>query len=174
MKFVSLILLSLCIIGIISDNADKVVSYAKRHVGAGYCWGAYGQKMTEQFLQQQVKRFGADKVKPDIQRKKNMGKLVFDCAGLVAKAFNEVGIKPPTGASSAWRGLPWAQKGPISGLPRDKVAILYKGDGTNMQHTGIYIKGDRFIHAKGTDYGVLEESMSAYAWTHYGIPKGLY
>ena len=48
----------------------EVVSYAKRHVGAGYYWGAYGQKMTEQFLQQQVKRFGADKVKPDIQRKK--------------------------------------------------------------------------------------------------------
>ena len=42
-----------------------------------------------------------------------------------------------------------------------------------MVHTGIYIGGNRFIHAKGSEYGVVKESMPG-SWTHYGIPKGFY
>ena len=174
MKYISLIILCLCIIGIKSDNAQKVIDYAKKHLGCGYCWGTLGQRLTEKLLNQLVQTHGADQVHPDYQRTANMGKIVFDCAGLVAKAFNEIGIRPPTGATKAWKALDFVKKGEISGLPKDRVAILYRGDGTKMSHTGIYIKGDKFIHAKGYKFGVIEESMSAFKWTHYGIPKGLY
>jgi len=172
MKILSLILLCLCIIEINTGaKAQKVIDYAKKQVGKGYCWGTSGQVMTEQLLQRLVKAHGADNVKPDIQRQKNMGKVVFDCAGLVSKAFNEVGIRIAGGATSAWRGTSWAKKGPIGERPGDQVVILYRQKGDKMQHTGIYITGGQFIHAKGTNSGVLQESMSSYPWTHYGIPK---
>ena len=42
-----------------------------------------------------------------------------------------------------------------------------------MTHTGISLGNGKFIHAKGSKYGVVEESMPG-SWTHWGIPKGLY
>ena len=157
-----------------TDKAQTVIDFARSKVGCGYCWGTYGQKMTETLLAQLVQKHGESKIQPAKQRKKNMGKTVYDCAGLVAKAFNEIGIKPYTSAPSNWNNLQYDKKGTINQLPTDKVAILFRSDGTKMKHTGIYIKNNKFVHAKGTDYGVLEESMSAYSWTHFGIPTGLY
>ena len=174
MKILSLIFLSLCIIQMKADKAQTVIDYARSKVGCGYCWGTLGQKMTEDLLAALIQRHGEDKIQPAKQRKYNMGKIVYDCAGLVAKAFNQIGIKPYTSAPSNWQNLAYDKKGTISQMPRDKVAILFRSDGTKMTHTGIYIKNDRFVHAKGTDYGVVEESMSAYSWTHFGIPTGLY
>ena len=95
------------------------------------------------------------KFNPISKDKKNMGKIVYDCAGLLAKTFNQIGIRPYISAPRNWNNLAYDKKGTISQIPRDKVTILFKGDGTNIQHTGIYIKNDRFVHAKGTDYGVL-------------------
>ena len=157
-----------------ADKAQTVIDYARSKVGCGYCWGTLGERMSEDLLARLVQKYGSSKIQPDKQRSKNMGKIVFDCAGLVARAFNQVKIYPETSAKSNWNNLEYDKKGPISQMPRDKVTILFKGDGTNMDHTGIYIKNERFVHAKGTDYGVLEESMSAYSWTHFGIPTGLY
>ena len=175
MKIFLLVLVTLCIIQIkTTANEDKVINYARSKVGCGYCWGTLGQKMTESLLAQLIQKHGESKIQPAKQRKYNMGKIVYDCAGLVAKAFNEIGIRPYTSAPSNWANLKYDQKGTISQMPTDKVAILFRNDGTKMVHTGIYIKNNRFVHAKGTDYGVLEESMSQYSWTHYGIPTGLY
>ena len=174
MKILSLVFLSLCVIQMKADKAQTVIDFARSKVGCGYCWGTLGERMTEDLLARLIQQYGSSKIEPDVQRSKNMGKIVYDCAGLVAKAFNQVGIKPYTGATKTWNNLAFDEKGTISQMPRDKVAILFKSDGTKMKHTGIYIKNDRFVHAKGTDYGVLEESMSAYSWTHFGIPTGLY
>ena len=174
MKFFSLILLSLCIIGIKNDNEQKIIDYARKAKRCIYCYGGRGEILTETLLKKLVKIHGIDNVRPDIQRK-YIGKCVFDCGGLVEKAFNEVGIRIPNGATSAWRGVSWAKKGVISELPKDKIAVLYKdrGDG-RMKHTGIYIKGNSVIHAKGTSSGIVEENIDSYPWTHYGIPKKLY
>ncbi len=158
-----------------TEKEQKVINFARSKVGCGYCWGTLGERMSESLLSQLIERHGESKIQPDKQRKYNMGKIVYDCAGLVAKAYNQVGIKPYTSAKGNWNRLKFAQKGHISEMPRDKVTILFKGkDDDNMDHTGIYIKNNRFVHAKGTDYGVLEESMSDYSWTHYGIPDGFY
>ena len=42
-----------------------------------------------------------------------------------------------------------------------------------MAHTGIYIGNNYVVHAKGSDYGVVKESLPG-SWTDFGIPKGLY
>ena len=157
-----------------TDKPQTVIDFARSKVGCGYCWGTLGERMSEELLTKLILKYGTSKIEPDVQRNKNMGKIVYDCAGLVAKAFNQIKIYPYTGATKTWKNLSFDQKGTISQLPRDKVAILFKGDGNEMSHTGIYIKNDRFVHAKGAKHGVVEESMSACAWTHFGIPTGLY
>ena len=94
MKIFSLILLSLCIIEMKADKAQTVIDYARSKVGCGYCWGTLGERMSEDLLARLVQKYGSSKIQPDKQRSKNMGKIVFDCAGLVARAFNQVKIYP--------------------------------------------------------------------------------
>ena len=170
MKFIlALLILSLVNIQINCDNASKVVEYARSKVGCGYIWGTSGQTCTQALINQKVSNGHVD---PKIV-KKWIGKQVFDCAGLVAKAFQQIGIKMATGATSAWRNTNWASKGEISNYPKDKVCVLYRhGDG-RMQHTGIYLGNGEFIHAKGSREGVVKERMPG-KWTHWGVPKGLY
>ena len=51
MRFSSLIILFLCIIGIKSaNNEQKVIDFAKKKLGCGYCYGARGEIMTEKLL----------------------------------------------------------------------------------------------------------------------------
>ena len=170
MKYIlALLILSLVNIQINCDNASKVVEYAKSKIGCGYIWGATGQTCTQALINRLLSN---GHVNPNIA-KKWIGKQVFDCAGLVAKAFQQVGIKMATGATSAWRGTSWESKGAISNYPKNKVCVLYREEGGKMQHTGIYIGNGEFIHASGSKTGVVKEKMPG-KWTHWGIPKGLY
>lgn len=173
MKY-TLLLLFLCVIQILTDTQKEssVINFALSKVGYPYVYGTCGTKLTQSILDNLVARHGsivhADKAK------KYIGRICYDCAGLVAKAYNTVGISLSTGATSAWGRTNWAQKGEISNMPKDKVVILYKGSGTKMSHTGIYIKGNLVIHAKGIDYGVVKEPFNSNSWTHWGIPNGFY
>ena len=170
MKYIlALLILSLVNFQINCDNASKVVEYAKSKIGCGYIWGATGQTCSQALINRLLPN---GHVHPDIA-KKWIGKQVFDCAGLVAKAFQQVGIKLATGATSAWRNTNWASKGEISTLPTNKVCILYQHANGRMQHTGIYIGNGEYIDSAGEKIGVRKSKMP-WRWTHWGIPKGLY
>ena len=175
MKFILLLILSsLFFIQIKSaSKADKVVSFAKSKIGCGYIWSGEGQVLTQALMNQLHNQY-PDNVDTSIV-KKWIGKQVYDCSGLVMKAFKEVGINLIHNAQYAWSETKWAKKGAIANYPRDKVCILYRysSDRGKMTHTGIYIGGNRFIHAKSSKDGVVMETMP-YSWTHYGIPVGLY
>jgi len=163
------LILSLVNLQINCDNASKVVEYAKSKIGCGYLWGATGQICTQALF---------DRKHQDVHitqkiDKKLIGKQVFDSAGLVAKAFQQVGIKMPTKTFSAWKKANWESKGKISNYPKNKVCVLYREAKGIMQHTGIYIRNGEFIHAAGSKTGVIKEKMPG-KWTHWGIPKGLY
>ena len=171
MKY-TLLLLSLCIIQTFCGKDQLVIDFALSRVGYPYVWGTYGQKLTESLLNQLVAKHGEANVQPNKARK-YIGKICYDCAGLVAKAFNTVGIRLATGANSAWKNHKWASSGTINSLPKDKVCVLYQEKNGRMQHTGVYIKGNQVVHANGIDRGVVKESLTG-LWTHWGIPSGLY
>ena len=171
MKY-TLLLLSLCILQAFCGKEQLVIDWALSRVGYPYVWGTYGQKLTESLLNQLVAKHGADTVHPE-KAKKYIGKICYDCAGFVAKAFNTVGISLSTGANSAWNNAKWASSGTIDKMPKDRVCVLYRRKNDRMQHTGIYIKGNQVVHAKGIDYGVVKEAFST-SWTHYGIPQNFY
>ena len=171
MKYISLVLLALCIIQMKSDKASEVVSFAKSKLGCGYVWSAEGQVLTQANMKQFHSKYPKN-VDTNIV-KKWLGKEVYDCSGFVMKALQKVGIKIYHNCEIAWKSGIWASKGSISNYPKSKVCIVYKLSGGKMTHTGISLGNGKFIHAKGSKYGVVEESMPG-SWTHWGIPKGLY
>jgi hypothetical protein len=172
MKYIAtIILFTLCFIQIKSGKPETVIEFAKSKVGCGYVWGATGQILTESTLNR-LYALHPDHVDKNICRKW-LNMQVFDCAGLVKAAFETVGITLASGATSSWGSKVWERKGKLSEMPRDRVCVLFRGDGSHMEHTGIYILNNKYIHAAGSKSGVLEESMNG-KWTHYAIPKGLY
>lgn len=170
-NIVSIILFTFCFIQIKSGKPETVIDFARSKVGCGYVWGATGQILTEATLNR-LYALHPDHVDKNICRKW-LNMQVFDCAGLVKAAFETVGIQLASGATSSWGSKVWEQKGKLSGMPRDKVCVLFRGDGSSMEHTGIYILNGKYVHAAGSKSGVLEESMNG-SWTHYAIPKNFY
>ena len=170
--FLSLIILSFYLIQINCDKPTEVVNFAKSKIGCGYVWGSSGQILTEQNLKEFQARH-PEHVDPNIV-KQWLGMQVFDCAGFVRCAFNTVGYQLALGATSIWDQRIWEKKGVIKDLPKDKVCILFRGDGHEMEHIGIYIKNGEYIHAKGSKSGVVKESMTGSRWTHWGMPKDFY
>ena len=169
----SLLLCLLITFQIKADKADDVVKFAKSKLGCGYIWTGSGQKLTEELLDKFHRKYPEHVGKSTCR--KWIGKQVFDCSGLVQKAFETVGIKLIHNSESAWKHTNWESKGTISNYPKDKVFIAYRYSKakSKMEHSGIYIRGGMFIHAKGSKYGVVMETMPS-TWTHWGIPKGLY
>ena len=68
MKFISLVLLALCIIQMKSDKASDVIAFAKSKLGCGYVWGGSGQVLTKQTLQA-LKNHNPSKVDTNIVSK---------------------------------------------------------------------------------------------------------
>ena len=162
----SILILLLFSLTLSSEQASKVIQFAKSKLGCGYVWGTSGMTLTKQ----NIKKFqGNAHVDVNIV-KKWIGKQVFDCAGLVLAAFKTVGIRMASGATSAWGHTSWAKRGEIKNYPKDQVCILYRSDNRKMQHMGIYIGNGEFIHAKGSREGVVKEKMPGH-WTHWGIPN---
>jgi cell wall-associated NlpC family hydrolase len=82
----------------------------------------------------------------------------FDCSGLVAYVFAQVGVSLPHHAASQWSyGTP---------VPQDQLAagdlVFFSGLG----HMGIYIGGGQFVHAPHTGDVVKISSMSE-RWGSY-------
>jgi len=171
MKYISLVILALCIIQMKSDKASQVVAFAKSKLGCGYAWSGEGQVLTQANMKTFHSKY-PDHVDTNIV-KKWLGKEVYDCSGLVMKALQKVGISIYHNCEIAWKSGIWASKGTINNYPKGKVCIVYRISNGRMVHTGISLGNGKFIHAKGSKYGVVEESMPG-SWTHWGMPKGLY
>ena len=168
-----LLLISICLIQIKAiDKPETVVKYAKSKIGCGYVWGATGQILTQALLNSFYLSH-PEHVDKSICSKW-IGYQVFDCAGLVKMAFNEVGISLASGATSIWDGTSWQTKGTIGNYPSDKVCIVFRKEDNRMAHTGIYIGNGNYIHAAGSKSGVRMDKMSGSRWTHWGIPKNFY
>lgn len=121
------------------------------------------------------------------------GCRIFDCRGFTRRLLAKVGLTlVGGGATSQWETASnWAAKGEISTLPKNLVCVIYKRKDDKMSHTGIYLgkwvkdilfdsgtgqqypdKGPEIIHCSTT---VKTDTLPGRpAWTHWGIPRGLY
>lgn len=102
------------------------------------------------------------------------GCRIFDCRGFTRWLLAQVGLTlAGGGATSQWdTASNWAAKGEISSIPRGLVCCVFKRRDGKMSHTGMYQGGGEIIHCSTT---VKTDTLPGTpAWTHWGIPAGLY
>lgn len=175
------------------EKYQAVKNWCAERVGNPYIMGATGKTCTPSYRQARMEQYPAyaDKMVKNCPRlskasvntcvgcrwcdpSTGKGKLAYDCAQLARWAMDFVGIAMVSGATSQWNKTAWAERGEIADLPRDKVALVFRNDGGKMGHVGVYQGDGTVIHAKGHDYGVVQQDLAACDFTHWGIPAGLY
>ena len=98
----------------------------------------------------------------------------FDCRGFTRWLLAQVGLSlAGGGATTQWETASnWAAKGEIKDIPHGLVCCVFKRKEGKMSHTGMYQGDVKIIHCSTTvKYGALTDTP---AWTHWGIPAGLY
>ena len=160
-------------------------------VKGGYQWGTAGVLWTEakqkQRVSYMVNKYGADwktTGKGDnyyyaaLYGSKWIGHYVWDCSGLFAWAFKELGGSIAHGSNSIYDRY-CSAKGKLSGGKRTDGKELLPGTavftGTSSEHghIGLYIGGGKVIEAQGTQAGVVISDITLKKWTYWGELKGV-
>ena len=105
------------------------------------------------------------------------GVRCFDCQGFVSWLFGCVGVPLyGSGATTQWNTASnWIARGEIATMPPGLVCAVYKRNEQKMSHAGMSM-GDGaggVIHCS-TIVKRGNVNTDRPAWTHWGIPKGLY
>ena len=172
---------------------DAVRDAAIQRIGCPYVYGGTGKVCTPAYREARMSQYPdyADKIRKNCPRLKGSastcencrwcdpetgkGKLCYDCAQLALACMQAAGIPLVSGANSQWLKTQFVQKGEIKDLPRDKVCLVFRRDSDGkMHHVGVYCGDGTVIHAKGHDYGVVQQDIDDVKFTHYGVPVGLY
>jgi len=133
-----------------ADYTDgmAVVKQAKRRLGAPY-------------------RYGAERAKGDNP------KLPIDCSELVEMAFKETGLPMVDGARNQINACRSCSLTLASNVP-GALVFWRKNALSPISHVGISTGQGNVIHASGGAGKVIVEKMSAFKWTHAGLPTIIY
>lgn len=175
------------------DKAQLVKNAAVERIGCPYVMGGTGKVCSPSYREARAAQYP----KYEAQIRKNCprlsgsasscsackwadpethkGKLCYDCAQLALACMAAAGIPLVSGANSQWLKTRFSESGEISGLPRDKVCLVFRKDTDGkMHHVGVYMGDGTVIHARGHAYGVVRQPLEDVTFTHYGLPSGLY
>lgn len=172
-------------------SKSNLIRYlAEACLGWPYVWGGYGQFCSPENRRAYADRGACSSAEAEQIRKKCpvlSGKQsacagckyypggrvrFFDCRGFTRWLLQQAGLSlRGAGATSQWNDeTNWAEKGPVSDLPPEKVCCLFMRQGTKMSHTGMHLGNGVLIHCSGE---VKRGKVTDKGWTHYAIPKGL-
>ena len=101
----------------------------------------------------------------------------FDCQGFVHWLFECVGVPLyGAGATTQWSTASnWAARGEIASMPPGLVCAVYKRKEDKMSHAGMSMgDGNGGVIHCSTIVKNGNVHTDRPAWTHWGIPKGLY
>lgn len=167
-------------------TAQEVTKQAYTCMGWPYVFGTYGQMCTPQVRRQYAGYHPEYKSNiysacPVLSGQaascagcKWEGVRCFDCRGFTRWLLEQVGLSLAGGGATSQydTNSNWAVKGEIKDMPPDAVCCVFKRRDGKMSHTGMHVGGGRIIHCSTVvKEGSLKDTP---AWTHYGIPKGLY
>lgn len=84
----------------------------------------------------------------------------FDCSGLVRYSYLAAGLDVPHGTKALMSvtkpvGLTKARKGDL---------VFFRENGKKYSHVGVYLGGDRFVHAPSSGKKVRTDSLKAPYW----------
>ncbi len=120
---------------------DKIVAYAKQFIGVRYKYGGANPQTG------------------------------FDCSGLVGYIYQKFGIKLNRSAQSMYSNGVKVSKSQLE--PGDILffdASSRKASGV-IDHAGIYLGGDSFIHASSSNRAVRIQKLSEYRGTYIGAKR---
>lgn len=95
----------------------------------------------------------------------------FDCSGLVYYVYNHFGYSLPHGATSQYNKLTkYVNKADLQ--PGDLVFFSSNGF-SSITHVGIYLGDGKFVHASGTNVGVIISDLNSswYSAQYYGAKR---
>lgn len=98
----------------------------------------------------------------------------FDCRGFTRRLLAQAGLDlAGAGATSQWdTAANWAASGTIDSIPQGLVCCVFKRKDGKMSHTGMHMGGGEIVHCSTT---VKVDALPGRpAWTHWGVPAGLY
>lgn len=87
----------------------------------------------------------------------------FDCSGLVQYSFLRAGIHVPR-STKTQRGK--SRKVSISGLARGDL-LFFNPEGKYSSHVGIYLGGNRFVHAPSSGKHVRMDTLNDTYWREH-------
>lgn len=154
----------ICVYLIEGDKVSKLslLDLTLPKVGCGYVWGSQGEICTKEFLNKMIERFGSKHYYFNgYNAERWVGKQVFDCSGLIVWAGNLLGILKGDYTAAGLYNLCDKVTNPVAG-------DLCFNDG--LTHVGIYAGNGKYLHAKGTKYGVV--ITDKYTFTKFGRLKG--
>ena len=164
-------------------NNEKIKAFVLEAVGCPYVYGATGQKCTAAYRRARMEQYpgSAEAIKKNCQVLsgksatcygcKYNGKKAYDCAQLTRFAAKAIGAEIPSGATSQWNKVDWAQKGVLDSLPLHQVCFLYLERDGKMGHTGVYLGDGTVIDARGHSAGVVHRKLDDVKWTHWALLK---
>lgn len=171
---------------------ESVKGAALERIGCPYVFGGTGKVCTPEYRQARMAQYPdyASKIKANCPRLKGSasscanckwadpetgkGKLCYDCAQFALACMKAADIPLVSGSNSQWLKTLYSERGKIEDMPRDKVCLVFRDDGGKMGHVGVYIGDGTVVHARGHDFGVVQQELSATKFSHYLIPSGLY
>jgi len=174
-----------------TSKADIIRSTAEFCIGWQYVYASQGQDCTPQWRRSRIPYCPSQKYvdmintncpvlsgkQPACDGCSYVDTDVFDCAGFVLNEMQLAGVPLyGQGATTQWNTASnWAAKGEIDTMPKNLVCAIYKHKDGKMSHTGLSM-GDGaggVIHCSTTvKRGNVNTDRPA--WTHWGIPRGLY
>ena len=172
-------------------KADIIRTTAEMRLGWQYVYASQGQDCTPEWRRSRIPYCPSEKYvtmindncpvlsgkQPACDGCGYVDTDVFDCAGFVLNEMQLAGVPfYGQGATTQWNtDSNWAAKGEISTMPKGLVCAIYKHKDGKMSHTGLSM-GDGaggVIHCSTTvKRGNVNTDRPA--WTHWGIPRGLY
>lgn len=143
---------------------DRFIAFLRSQVGYSlYVWGAQGETdITEAWIRKresnnetQVKRVLALWNKLKAQGISPIA--AYDCSGLIVYWLLENQLIKGDMSS---RGL-YSACTPISRGELEKGDLVFHHNGTQINHVGVYVGGNKVIECVGRDYGVVERDINA-------------
>ena len=165
------------------SKPEIVQAIAPETVGWPYVFGAWGEICTPSARKRRARadhptivsacQVLSGKKSSCAGCKWNLPVRMFDCRGFTHWIMDLVGVNiAGQGCTSQWNTKAnWTVRGPISEMPRDKVCIVFTGNSTTKEHTGIYLGDNSTVECSS---GVQYFSPMKSKWTYYAIPAGLY
>ncbi len=92
----------------------------------------------------------------------------FDCSGLTQHAFKAASIELPRTSAEQYHATSRIERGSL----RPGDLVFFKLNGKGIDHVGIYVGGDRFIHAPSKGKTVSFASLDNAYWSRKYIGAG--